>query len=132
MHRTVAAYQVKDTIDQRISAKVPEFPQRGAVAQMTFTIGVASRTTQRAVASDLNGKQRNISAQNAPPGTCKIAGSKTGRENYRLHCHLEMNWWFGVIRRNRPEIRGLRTSGRTTGGSVTSESSKSMIGFSSV
>jgi hypothetical protein len=75
MHGTVAAYQVKDTMDQRISAKVPEFPQRGAVAQVTLTIGVASRTTQRAFASDLNGKQRNVSAQHPPPGTGEIAGS---------------------------------------------------------
>jgi hypothetical protein len=56
------ADHVKYTIDQRSSPKVAEFTEGDAGAQMTFAIGVATRTTQGTLAGDLDGKQWNASA----------------------------------------------------------------------
>jgi len=76
MHRAMAADQIENTFDQRISEKVPKFTQGSSVAEMTLAIGVASRTTQGTFASDFNREQRNAAAQNPPPRSCKIAGCK--------------------------------------------------------
>ena len=61
----MAPDQVKYTIDQRSSAKVAEFTQGDAGAQMTFAIGVATWTTQGTLARDFNGKQRNAAQKRA-------------------------------------------------------------------
>jgi len=93
MQGTVPAHDVKDAFYQRISAKVTQFTQRKASPQVIFAIGVTPRTTQGAFAGDFNGKQRNAAAQNSPPGTGQIAGSKTGTGLDRLHLYLDASRW---------------------------------------
>jgi len=85
----MAPDQVKYTIDQRSSAKVAEFTQGDAGAQMTFAIGVATWTTQGTLTGDFDGKQWNAAAQNAPSGVCKISWSKTGSSYCGLHCEID-------------------------------------------
>jgi hypothetical protein len=89
MHGPVAANQVEDAFDQLISAEVVKFSQRDSIAEVSLSVGVASRTAQRTFTSNLNGKQRNAAAQNPPPGTHQVAGSKTGSRYYRLHSDLD-------------------------------------------
>jgi hypothetical protein len=61
------SHQSEHAINERIVAKIAQFPQRNFASEMRFAIRVAARARKRALARNLDGKHRNISGKNSAP-----------------------------------------------------------------
>ena len=74
----VLANQAEHALDERVAAQVAELAKGCSRSQMSFAIGVASRTAQGTFARDLDREHRRPALQNLPPGGKEIPGYEAG------------------------------------------------------
>ena len=85
MEGLMPAHKFQYTFDQRVSTQVVQVAQGDFAAQVRFTVGIATGATERALASDLNGKHGDASAQDSPPSGKHLARSQTRIGRGRKH-----------------------------------------------
>ncbi len=64
----VLADELQHTIDERVTAEIAELAQGDIAAEVRVTIGVTAGTTERALASDLDGEQWYATGEDTTPG----------------------------------------------------------------
>ena len=63
----VFADEIEDAVDEGVAAKVAEFAEGDAAAEVPVTVSVAAGTAERALAGDFDAEQWYFSGQYAGP-----------------------------------------------------------------
>lgn len=61
------ADEVEDAVDEGVAAKIAEFTEGDAAAEVGVTVSIAARAAERALASDFDAEQWYFSGQYAGP-----------------------------------------------------------------
>src|SRR2546426_6446225 len=73
MERLVFVHQVQDPINQFLPPIVSDLPEKQRASQMIVTIGITTRTGERALPSYLDGKRWSLTCQDLSPGLNYVA-----------------------------------------------------------
>src|SRR5271169_5395851 len=77
VHRPVFPDQIQNAVDERIAAEIVELCKEFAIAKVRIAVRVATGTTERAFARNLDGKHRRFAAKDFSPSAHYLARGNT-------------------------------------------------------
>jgi hypothetical protein len=70
-----------------LATRIAKLTERDAAAKMLVTVGVATRTAERALPRDFDGEHGNVSGEDPAPGGQDLPSCNAGIGTWASHVH---------------------------------------------